>query len=136
MPRVTDDIIPILTKFHREVVLPDIQRIVGESEQRLRNEIHTAFDALAQRLDRLEIEYQMIVAGLKRVEARLDGVETRLDRVEVRLDGVETRLGKVEGRLGAIEQRFDRVALKAEVQDLRTRVEALERKIAEIDADL
>jgi predicted nucleic acid-binding Zn-ribbon protein len=122
MPRVADDIIPILTKFHREVVLPDIQRIVGESEQRLRNEIHDAFDALAQRLDRLETEYQMLVAGLKRVEESLDGVEARL--------------AKVEGRLGAIEQRLDRVALKAEVQDLKARVEALERRIAEIDADL
>ena len=104
MPRVTDDILPILTKFHREIVLPDIQRIVGESEQRLRNEIHNAFDTLAQ----LETEYQMLVAGLKRVEERLD----------------------------RIEQGLDRVALKAEVQDLKARVEALERKIAEIDADL
>jgi len=55
MPRVIDDILPILTKFHREVVLPDIQRIVtgavGDSERRLRDEIHTALDALAQRLD-------------------------------------------------------------------------------------
>jgi len=108
MPRVADDILPILTKFHREVVLPDIQRIVGESEQRLRNEIRNAFDTLAQRLDRLETEYQMLVAGLKRVEERLD----------------------------RIEQRLDRVALKTEVQDLKARVEALERKIAEIDAEL
>lgn len=133
MPRVADDILPILTKFHREVVLPDIQRIVGDavggSERRLRDEIHNAVDALAQRLDRLETTYQMLVAGLKRVEERLDGVETRLDRVEA-------KLGKVEGRLGAIEQRLDRVVLKAEVQDLKARVDALERKIAEIDADL
>lgn len=57
MPRVTDDIIAILTRFHREIVLPDIQRIVGDavggSERRLRDEIHNAVDALAQRLDRL-----------------------------------------------------------------------------------
>ena len=101
MPRVPVDILPILAKFHREVVLPDMQRIVGESETRLRDEIHTAFDALAQRLERLEIEYHMLVAGLKRVEERLD-----------------------------------RVALKSEVQDLKARVEKLERKIAALDAEL
>jgi hypothetical protein len=53
---VGDDLIPILTRFHREVVLPDIQRVVGaaveESERRLRDEIHAGFDALARRIDR------------------------------------------------------------------------------------
>lgn len=57
MRRVADEVLSILTRFHREVVLPDIQRVVteavGESERRLRDEIQTAFDALAQRMDRL-----------------------------------------------------------------------------------
>ena len=105
MPRVPDEILPILTKFHREVLLPDIQRIVsdavGSSERRLRDEMQTGFDALAQRLDRLETEYQMIVAGLKRMEERLD-----------------------------------RMAFKADVQDLKRRVEALEHKLAELEGEL
>ena len=53
-----DDLVQALTKFHREIVLPDIERIVGNavegSERRLRDEMQTGFDALAQRLDRLE----------------------------------------------------------------------------------
>ncbi len=57
-----------LTQFHREVLLPDVQRIVAESEHRLRDEMHAGFDAVYQRLDRLETEYHMLVAGLKRVE--------------------------------------------------------------------
>jgi len=39
----------------REIVLPDIERIVGNAEGRLRDEMQTGFDALAQRLDRLEL---------------------------------------------------------------------------------
>jgi hypothetical protein len=39
------------------VLVPDVERIVGATEQRLRDEIQTGFDALAQRLERLETEY-------------------------------------------------------------------------------
>lgn len=46
-----------LARFHREVILPDLERVVGEkvdaSERRLRDEMQTGFDALATRLDRL-----------------------------------------------------------------------------------
>jgi hypothetical protein len=34
---VTEDL-PVLTRFHREIVVPDIERIVGASEQRLRRD--------------------------------------------------------------------------------------------------
>jgi predicted nuclease with TOPRIM domain len=95
---VAEDLLPLLTRFHREVVLPDITRIVGDavegSEQRLRNEMNAHFDAIYQRFDRLETEYHILVAGLKRVEERLDRVEGRLDRVEARLDAIEQRLAK------------------------------------------
>ncbi len=52
-----EDLVKVLTQFHREIVIPDIERIVGNavegSERRLRDEMHAGFDALAQRLDRL-----------------------------------------------------------------------------------
>ena len=103
-----EDLIPILTRFHREIVVPDIERIVGASEQRLRDELQTGFDALAQRLDKLEIEYHMLVAGLKRVEERLDAVEKRLDKMALkselldlraRVDGLQEQVRALEGRL-------------------------------------
>jgi hypothetical protein len=44
-----------------------VERIVGNAsegtERRLRDEMQTGFDALAQKLDRLETEYHMLVAG-------------------------------------------------------------------------
>ncbi len=91
-----EDLVQVLTKFHREVIAPDIERIVGASEQRLRDEMHTLFDALAQRLDRLETEYQMVVAGLKRIEERLDRVEARLDKMALRSELVELK-ARVDG---------------------------------------
>jgi hypothetical protein len=43
----------VLAKFHREVILPDVQRIVEESERRLRDEMHGLQDAVLTRLGNL-----------------------------------------------------------------------------------
>jgi hypothetical protein len=87
---VGEDILPILTRFHREVIAPEMRRVVselvGEAVSGLEGRMNAHFDAIYKRFDRLETEYQMLVAGLKRVEERLEGVEQRLDRVEQRLD--------------------------------------------------
>lgn len=54
---MAEDLLPILTRFHREIVLPVVERIVGSvvegSERRLRDDMQTGFGALAQRLDKL-----------------------------------------------------------------------------------
>ena len=71
-----DDLLQTVVRFHREVVLPDIERVVSSvvdgSERRLRDEMHAIFDT---RLDRLETEYHMIVAGrqqhVRLLEAKL-----------------------------------------------------------------
>ncbi len=60
-----------LTQFHREVYFPDMQRLVAETEQRIQLRMDAQFDAVYQRFDRLETEYQMVLAGLKRLEERL-----------------------------------------------------------------
>jgi chromosome segregation ATPase len=116
---VAGDLLPILARFHREVLRPDIERIVGDAvegaERRLRDEMHTLFAALAQRLDRLETEYHMLVAGLKRVEERLDRVEGRLDR---------------------IEQRLDRTALRSELLELKARVDGLQEQVRTLETRL
>ncbi len=62
----------VLAQFHRQVILPDIERIVGGAERRLRDEMHTLHDFVLKRLDRLEVEYEAIKAGLQRIE-RSDG---------------------------------------------------------------
>ncbi len=117
-----DDLIPILTRFHREMVVPDIQRIVEGSERRLRDEMHAGFDALAQRLEKLETEFPMLVSGIKRVEERLDALEDRIGSVERRLDGIDKKLEKM--------------ALKSELADLKARVDGLQEQIRTLEERL
>ena len=55
---MADDLLGVLTRFHREVVLPDIERIVdekiGSRIAPLREEMLGNFDALLKRFDALE----------------------------------------------------------------------------------
>src|SRR5438445_471756 len=158
MPRMSDQPLTVgalagaLAKFHREVIAPDIQRIVGDavsgSEGRLRNEMQGFHDSILKKLGDLQTESAAIKIGLKRVEERLDLIEVRLgkleDRVQVvedrlakvedRLDGVETALRRLEERLSRVETRIDEIAepqpaLRAEVQQLKTSIESLQGRI-------
>ncbi len=54
--------------------------------------------------------------------ARFDAIENRLDRLEPRFDGIETRLDGLESRFEAIENRLDR--LEAAQTKLRTEIMA------------
>jgi predicted nucleic acid-binding Zn-ribbon protein len=104
-----------LTQFHREVLLPDMQRLLVESEQRIQLRMDAQLDAIYQRFDRLETEYHMLVAGLKRVEERLD---------------------RVESRLSAVEQKLERVALRSEVEELKARVDTLQAQVRALEERL
>ena len=121
---MADDLIPILTRFHREVVLPDIRRIVGEVVGDFEGRMNAHFDAIYQRFEKLETEYHMLVAGLKRVEERLDRVEGRLDRVEEGLERVEQRLAKqdLQAELAALKARVD--GLQGQIRILEERLSA------------
>ena len=103
-----DDLIPILTEFHRQIVLPEIERIVTASETRLRDEMNARLDAIYQRFDRLETEYHMIVAGLKRIEERMD----------------------------RLEQQLGKLALRSELLDLKARVDALQDQVRLLESRL
>lgn len=50
MSRVPDELLPILTKFHRDVLLPDMQRILDAAEGR----VNARFDALKAHVEDLE----------------------------------------------------------------------------------
>jgi len=56
-----------LAQFHRDVVLPDIERVVGDAVEGaargLRDEMHGLFDSHAKKIDRLDTGYQMLKAG-------------------------------------------------------------------------
>jgi len=52
--RSVEDLVQILTKFHRDIFVPDIERIVANAvagfERRLRDEMHSLFDRKAQQI--------------------------------------------------------------------------------------
>ncbi len=75
MQTMPEELISVLTQFHRDVVLPDIERIVTDAVagvdsrvSTLRDETLSHFDAVYKRFDRLEVEYHALAAAVKRIE--------------------------------------------------------------------
>jgi hypothetical protein len=53
-----DDLLPILTRFHQEVLLPDMKRVVAETTNPRFDDINRHFDEIYRRFDRLETIHQ------------------------------------------------------------------------------
>lgn len=109
---MAEDLLSVLTRFHREVVRPDIERIVDAKLDAkitpLRQEMLANFDAVFKRLDRLESEYHALAAAVKRLEDRMT----------------------------AVEQKIDKLALRTELLELKERVQSLEQRISELESQL
>ena len=97
-----DDLIPVLAKFHREVVLPDVKRAVGEVVGDLEGRMNAHFDAIYERFDRLESEYHMLVVSLKRVEEGLDSIEKRM-ALRTELQELRTKVTSLEAKIAELE---------------------------------
>jgi len=69
----------------------------------LRLEVNGRFDAIEVRLDRLETEYQMIVAGLRRVEEALAEDRTERARLRAAVAELKTKLSQLEARVRDLE---------------------------------
>jgi len=139
---VQEDVLKALMEFHREVVLPDMQRVVKEavegSERSLRNEMYSIADSTYLRFDRIESELAAVKGGLTRVESEVAELKVRMSRVEARLGNVEARLGNVEARLGNVESRLADVeselqSVKSSLTQVEARVSALEIRLAGVD---
>jgi chromosome segregation ATPase len=101
----SDPIIVALQKLEANL-FDSVRGEIGRQVEGLRLEMNARFDAIEVRLDRLDTEYHMIVAGLRRIEEQL------------------------------AEERDDRARLKAEVSSLKARVSELQERIREIEARL
>lgn len=78
-----DDLIASLTRFHREVVRPDFERVMADAAARIARDFAGHCDAIHARFDRLDAQCGVLAAGLARIEVRLDRVEQRLDNLGV-----------------------------------------------------
>lgn len=123
----------VLAQFHRQVILPDIERVVGGTERRLRDEVHGLQDFILSRLDRLETEYQAVKEGLSRLEARHDRLEPQILDLQTQVLELRTRLGRVEERLEELIAVEERYPVRAEVQDLQARIERLQEDIRRLE---
>ena len=104
----------VLARFHRDVLLPDIEHVVSALVAPRFDAIDAAF---AQRLDSLEAEVESLAVSHRQLATAVYGIEERLGRIEKRLDD-----------LLALQHHY---ALKADVQLLRARLDAVE---AQLDA--
>jgi chromosome segregation ATPase len=101
----TDPILSALKSLERNLV----DRLTAEMDRRFgdfRTEMNGRFDAIEKQLEHLEIEYQMIVAGLKRIEERLDSdsadraqLRIEVGRLRSKVTDLDTRLREIETRL-------------------------------------
>jgi len=133
----------VLADFHRQVILPDIQRVVAESEGRLRNEMHTLHDFVLHKLDKLETEYEALKAGLGRVEEDQKRMGQTLKVLESQYRDLVAGLHRLEERLARVEKNVDELVaakekepLRVEVADLRARVDGLQAQVSNLEARL
>ena len=114
---MAEDLIPILTRFHREIVLPDMERVIDERITASETRQNAHFDAIYARFKTIEIEYHLLLSAVREVEERLGLVERCLDRVEqkltkqdaqaelatlkARVDALQLQIRQLEDRLGA-----------------------------------
>jgi hypothetical protein len=56
---MADELVPVLARFYREVIAPDINRIVTDAFGSFEERMNARFEALCKRFDRLEAEARL-----------------------------------------------------------------------------
>ena len=72
---MADELWNTLLKFHREIVIPDINTIVGSVRDELssfKRETAANFDAVWKHFEVLDSEYHALNAAVKRIETKLE----------------------------------------------------------------
>ena len=86
----------VLAKFHREVILPDIERVVADrvdgAERRLRDEMRSLFDSLSRQIQELRTEYRSFEASPDEEAELLEAIESVERGETVRADELMARL--------------------------------------------
>lgn len=82
----------------------EMDRRFGE----MRLEMNGRFDALEVRLDRLETEYHMIAAALRRIEDRLAAGDRDRDALQAEVADLKARIEQLNERVRELEMKLDR----------------------------
>lgn len=100
---MADDLVAVLSRFHRDVLQPDIERIVAASEQRLHDEMQGHFDSIYQRLDRFETEYHMRFVGVRRIEDSLAAQAKDREHVRAEIASLKSRVAVLDEQIRGLE---------------------------------
>ena len=130
---MSEELVSVLARFHREVVLPDIERVVADRVAGLVNPRFDAidghFDSIYHRLERLDTESVAIKAGLGRLEQRLGVLAAEHRDLVATVRQLDERLSRVEKQLDELVAAQRGYASRSEVQELRTRLDGLQARI-------
>jgi chromosome segregation ATPase len=125
-----------LAQFHREIIRPDVQQIVGDAVANSERRMQANFDSIFHKLDKLETEYEALKAGLGRVEEdqkrmsqTLKVLESQYRDLVAGFHRLEERLARVERNVDALLGAEEKEPLRAQVADLRTRVDSLQADV-------
>jgi hypothetical protein len=88
---MSDELLTVLVRYHREIILPDIERVVARLINPRFDAIDGHFDAIYQRFERLETEYLAIKAA---PEPNPCGARTRRGPTRSARCGASERLSK------------------------------------------
>ena len=132
-----------LAQFHREIVLPDIEGVVERLTKPRFDQIDGHFDTIYHKLDKLETEYEALKAGLGRVEEdqkrmgqTLKVLESQYRDLVAGLHRLEERLARVEKSVDELVAGRDKEPLRAELADLRARVDGLQAQVRTLEKRL
>ncbi len=114
----------------------EVHDLTIEILKSIRDEIHTGFATMNDRIDRLEsglgARLDQTNARLDQTNARLDQTNGRLDQVVARLDLHSQALAKLIGEVGSLNVRFDNFLTgshRDEHNELRARIERIEERL-------
>jgi len=122
-------------------LLEHIDERFEEHARVLKLEMNGGFDAVHRRLDHLEVEYEMVKAGMARIEtdiailkaaygdltAAFEDQRRAIERLEADVAVVKAAVARLEE--GQAEDREDRRRLRREVEAVRLRVDDLEARV-------
>lgn len=99
---MADDLFAVLSRFHREVVIPDLDsrvEFLRSENAQLHREVLSHFDQMYLRFNRLEGEYHALSAAVARLEARgssADDFQIALQQLQAQVKELEDRLSRLE----------------------------------------
>jgi predicted nuclease with TOPRIM domain len=101
-----DELLKTLMQFHREIVRPEFQEIRDEMKS-MRAEMVTRDEFLSH----------------------IDAIYKRFDRLETEYQSIRVALQRLEQRMAVVGENIDKIAIRSELEELKERIAQLEKQL-------